>query len=238
MLSKRVVLPLLATGCVAVSAGPIHHRAHPPSRGGIPAYEYQYFEFSPTSRSLSEIGLALPASDAILPTRVSPGAVEVANAVATRSRWYQFVVTPMLQVDHCILSDLAVLLNEQGEWLVSFRAYQNPRAEVLARVPDWTTLSPRGLISDEVVTTLEPRRLQSSHILRNQFYVQIRMLAGNRVGQDGTLGFPTAAVIDLEPFWVQRDQPLPYQCRGNDRNVRNHFDQIERVEIEFKYRRK
>lgn len=243
MLSKRVVLPLLATGCVIVSAGPVRHHAHPPHHGGLPAFDYQYFEFSPTRRSLSELFIESrgdvrddPLASRQIGTRAMAARPE--TDFSRRFRRYQFVKLPVLQIEHCALSEMAVSLHENGEWAVSFRAHQNPRLDAFAEAPDLLTLSPRAPLLDEGVTTLEPRKWQSSHILRNQFYVQLRMLSGNREGQRSLIGFPVVATLELDPFWVQREQVLPYHSYGKDSIIQAHFDEIDRVEIEFKYRRK
>lgn len=86
------------------------------------------------------------------------------------------------------------------------------------------------------MTTAEPARPFTDHLRRNKFIVGIRCYAGSIVGGvDGLVGKPLVIPLHVEPFWVQKAQPEHIYASGFDQRIRDYFDLIERVEIEFAY---
>jgi hypothetical protein len=123
---------------------------------------------------------------------------------------------PRLEIDHCSVSRVALQLHDNGSWVLSLRGDQNPRQEGEER-------------------TFQPRL----HLKRNLFVVRIRGYGSFREA-------PTAAnmavgkpeLVDLEPvrFWVQNGEPRYLRVGGHDWRIREFFELIDRVELEFFYR--
>jgi hypothetical protein len=135
---------------------------------------------------------------------------------------FQFVENARLQIDHCSIQQMSVLLHESGHWSISLRADQNP------------------LQSDEPLnpTTAEPPQLFTSHLQRNEFHVSVRCYAAfGDVLENRLVGKPLIIPLDLRPFWVQRQRPYQLFQTGSNSRIRDHFELIDRVEIEFAVRR-
>ena len=66
----------------------------------------------------------------------------------------------------------------------------------------------------------------------------VRVYAGYGANQPSArLGKPQVVALPLRPFWVQKDQPYQLFNSHYDSRIADHFDVIDRVEIDFAYRR-
>jgi hypothetical protein len=131
-----------------------------------------------------------------------------------------------VQLDHCFLSRVAVYLEPDGGFRVSFRADQNP---VTAAPPPAAGVSDTGLAAP-----------QTAQLRRNLFLVRVRGYAGYPPAASAvaTAGPSRPAVWEHEvpPFWVQRGEPYSGFVAGRSEGVRRGFAYIDRVEVEFTYR--
>lgn len=221
---KRSLLMFLACGLVFVAAAPHFHRMHPQVRCGIPNRNYQYGKFSPTRRSLSSGPIVFTAPMTSLENATSASQRLLPPLSSSREqkiKAFQFVKNSKLQIDHCSISQMSVLLHESGRWTVSLRANQNPL----------NATEPLN------VTTIEPNRKVTNHLLRNEFFVSVQCFANyGPAGEDTRLGKPLVIPLTIKPFWVQKEQP--YQLYETDfhPHLQQYFSSIDRVEIEFAYR--
>jgi hypothetical protein len=150
---------------------------------------------------------------------IPPGA----PVVVSRARYFQLQKS-QLKVDHCSLSRVAVAVFYDGTFTVAFQADQNRResndpADANKQRPD-------------VVR-------QTSHLKRNEFHVRLRFHAEMKLSENTkgvTNGKPVIFEVPLDPFWVQRGQPYPFFQKSHCRDLMEHFDRIDRVEVEFYYR--
>ena len=194
-IKSKVLFGLLASGLVVMAAAPNYHRTRPCVRCSIPDRDYHYGKFSQPKRSLS--GIAVPMETA-MSTVAKVGPIQGRSILATddnrrqKTKLFQFVKTPRLQIDHCSISQMSVMLHESGEWTVSLRADQNPLQEK----------KPLN------VTTIQPNRRLTEHLKRNQFHVVARCYVheGPHRGK-ALLGKPLLVQLPIEPFWVQKQEP-------------------------------
>lgn len=122
-----------------------------------------------------------------------------------------------LEIDQCEISQVALQLHDDGQWVLSLRADQNRR-------PD-----------DPAMAEYNPRL----HIQRNQFTIRLRCLgAFKNEPAAGALaaGKPVLVELDPKPFWVENGEPRYVRTGGGSPLVANHFADIDRVEVEFFYR--
>jgi hypothetical protein len=171
-----------------------------------------FAQFPPPRKAQRDFGAAPNVSNA-------PNAFAAAAKPATRL--YQ-LHRGSLAVDHCQVSEIALLLRADAVWSLSLRADQNRRAD----------------------TPAEARYNPQLHLKRNEFQVRLRCLGGLDTAKGPTsqaAGQPVLAIIDPEPFWVERGQPKFHRMTGYVRSGDQRIDSldialIDRVEIEFFYR--
>ena len=195
---------ILLTGLLVVCAAPRFHVTRPRPRCYLPPANYQLHRYSASARSLSNAGL---------PLRAGPTSGERV--------WksFQFVQQPALRVDHCEVSRLSVLIDDQGNWSLSLRAGQNTGQAA------------------NTVTSAEPSRQFSDHLLRNQFHIRVHCYArSGDLPANSPLGRPLVATVQPQPFWVQKQRPYDFSSAGRDPRLEQSFDLIDRVEVEFFYR--
>lgn len=206
-----------------MAAAPRYHRTRPNVRCCIPERLYDYREFSQPARSLSNV--ALPFQVSVTASGKAADRLDrplLATGAERRQtiKSFQFVDRSKLQIDHCSISQMSVLLHESGHWTVSLRADQNPLPE-----------------QGRKVTTIEPTRKFTDHLKRNEFYVTVRCYAGPLTGgTDSLVGKPLVIPLRIQPFWVQRQEPYQLFETHHDPRIQDYFNLIERVEIEFAYR--
>ncbi len=199
---------LVATGLVAIGAAPHFFKTRAQVWRSIPNRNYQFEQFSHPTRSMSAVGIP------VQPTLGND------KAILPRIQAFQFVDMPVLQSDHCSLSQMSVLLQKNGMWTVSFRADQNPV----------------NAVQQINVTPAEPRKMATSHLIRNEFHVRVTCYGGQGYTAGSKLGQPVIVPLELHPFWVQKGLSHPYYAKGYDERIKEYFETIDRVEIEFKYR--
>lgn len=162
-------------------------------------------------------------------TTISLEKVAVGQAPAgdlQRPQVYQFL-RPRVQIDHCFLSRVAVMLYSDGRYQISFRADQNPQ--------------PNG---DDPRSPLRPGErlqtvLETGHLKRNQFIVKVRGYGVFPILSEQpnmTVGQPVVVDLPVDPFWVQRGEPCDKLIEGKLSSVARSFELIDRVEVEFTYR--
>ena len=217
-INKKLAVAGSVVSIIVVAAAPTFHRTRPPARCDIPTRDYQHVKLSQPARSLSNVAVLISPQVSSAISRDSSGRASAQSQVRIKS--FQFVKDPTLQIDHCSISEISVLLDDNGSWTVSLRANQNPVNPV--RPLD--------------VTTLERKQLFTDHLQRNKFHVTLNCYAqyGSVVG-DRLLGQPLVIPLKVDPFWVQRQQPYALFETKFSPEIQRHFDSIDRVEIEFAY---
>lgn len=224
-IKSKVLFGLLAAGLVAVAAAPNYHRTRPCVRCSIPDREYHYGKFSQPLRSLS--GGAIPMEAGVSMVGKVGASLDRSPLAAGDDRrekikLFQFVKKPKLQIDHCSIANMAVLLHESGEWTISLRADQNP-------------LNAQQPLN---VTTSQPSRRFTDHLKRNQFHVIARCYVDEGPSRDDALlGKPLVVQLGVKPFWVQKEEPYQLFETAYHPQLQQYFELIDRVEIEFAYRR-
>jgi hypothetical protein len=207
---------LLAAGGHAAADWPNHFRARPPLACGVPPLDYYYRPHSATTEAVSTFGMLL---ETALPGEPAPQRHE-------RIRYYQLDVA-RLQVDHCILSRIAVSLHADGSWIFSARADQNPWM-----APNQLELSPIRPGGPRVVKHTE-------HLKRNEFFIKFRAYTAFGVKEtllNDSTGKPVLFAVSVPPFWVQRGEPYDVQVRGALADVGTYFHLVDRIQVEFFYR--
>ena len=221
-IKKKIAVAFSTVAIVIIAAAPTFHRTRPAVRCDIPVRDYQYTKLSQPLRSLSNVPVRIDVPLAATGNGAStiPSVTGLANRPPQRSKSFQFVKDPTLQIDHCSIADMSVLLHDNGNWTISLRANQNP-------------LNARKPLD---VTTLEPKQLFTDHLKRNQFHVVAYCYAQYGPGDGNELiGKPLVIPLYFKPFWVQKQQPLTLFEPGYHPDIQRHFDSIDRVEIEFAY---
>jgi hypothetical protein len=160
-----------------------------------------------------------------LPSAAAQAAAAQAAAVQAAAklpgRLYQ-LNRGQLAVEHCRVAEVALLIRGDAFWTLSLRADQN-RQDVS---PDEAGYNPR------------------LHLKRNEFHLRLRCLGGLATATNPTsqaAAQPAIAMIEPEPFWVERGQPKFHQATGYARSGDQWLNSldvalIDRVEIEFFFR--
>jgi hypothetical protein len=245
-----LVTGLLLVAVINIGWGGHHcHRTRSRGRCGIPPeYDYQVVRTSPPARATSATvvllqgdptkpaaavtAAAAPAAGA--PTPISPAGVSPAPSAAAAAKpppkitFYQLTQAEVPK-DHCSISRVAVILEQDGQWRVSLQANQNPvQPDGAPKPPPATT-----------ATTANQPQKQTSHIKRNEFYVVVRGYGANQLKEasDGkALGKPLLFRFAMDPFWVQNGVPRDMVWDGNSGDVKKFYDLVDRIEVEFSYR--
>lgn len=152
--------------------------------------------------------------------------------LGARAKMFQFIDPTSLRIDHCSISRMAAVLDEEGRWVASLRADQNP---VVLR-------ERRNLIDEVVVDDIRPAVLQTRQILRNRFHVRFAGLAwpeGRSAVGAGAATHPELFEIVLVPFWVQRGEPrrLIYSGAMPPDEGARAYALADRIEVDFAYER-
>lgn len=222
----RMGLLLLSMGMFVVPANGAEiptRKTKPEPLCGIPAcYPYRPARtISPLLTEQSLPGLLLDTG--------APSDVTIVDGVATRlkARYFQMSAY-VLKRDHCSISRVSVIVDELGNYSVSFRADQNPRLQEDPAEPRFRLSTPPN-----------PSVRQVSHLKRNEFRVEFRLL-GAALNREtiapSDLGRPVLGRIDLKPFWVQNGEPLNYSHSGNLGVGARYLDKVDRIEVDFSYR--
>jgi hypothetical protein len=204
------------------------HHVLPQVHCGVPVRDYQKMPGPLTSQPLYSISatadqIRLP----ITADLAKAGGVPIERQVPVKI--YQFPDAE-LKRDQCSISQVVVTLREDGVWILSLRADQNPRpAETTAKAA-----APK--------VAKEKRIKQTEHIARNEFLVRMRCLGvvppevkGQQPDGKMAVGRPALATLNSPPFWVQNGVPLNFRWTDNNSDVHQYFDLIDAVEVEFSY---
>lgn len=221
-INKKIAVAFSTVSIVVIAAAPTFHRTRPGVRCDIPVRDYQYKKLSQPLRSLSNVPVLIdgPLAARTNGGNTTPSIAGLANRQTLRTKSFQFVKEPALQIDHCSIADMSVLLHENGNWTISLQANQNP-------------LNAKRPLD---VTTMQPKQLFTDHLKRNQFHVVAYCYAQYGPGDGNELiGKPLVIPLYVRPFWVQKQQPYTLFEPGNHPDIQPHFDSIDRVEIEFAY---
>ncbi len=120
-----------------------------------------------------------------------------------------------LVIGHCAISQITLMTYPDGRWLFNLRGDQN---------------RPDG--GGGYNPTL--------HIKRNQFLVTLRCLGefGESPATEAAreLGKPVLEELGPFEFWVENGRPRYIRTEGFCRAMREHFQRIDRVEIDFRIR--
>ena len=229
-----LMVAALTVGSVAVGGGVRRYRARPQELCGIPDADYQ----PPHPRPIVDPVLAV----SLLAQPLSPTAGDAAMslkisgqtaAARPRVKFYQFAPT-FLQIDHCSISRMALIINDRGYWRLSLQADQNPQVIIPdAGVAVPTAAQVRGLPGGQLK--------QTNYLKRNLFVIRVRGLGAYSESlptppAPGAQGKPVLMALSPIEFWVQRGVPYSGVFENENRDAATFFDQIDRVEIEFSYR--
>lgn len=167
-----------------------------------------------------DIDQILMRSDAALDRRVQ--SQEITRRATTSKAKLMQLANRDVQIAHCSISDVALLIEPSGAWHLSLRGDQNFLRE-----------DRRDQRNDEL------------HIKRNAFSVTMRLLRSSRSGGEnltpnvgGESGFNQAGKlayveIKIPEFWVQREAPQLITRVGHNAMIAYHYDDIDQVEYEF-----
>jgi len=207
---SRLVLPLLlvAGGALVSTAGDwFPHTVKARRWCCLPKYDYSHRRVS------------LPRSGTTSTAILWPRGAVVLSAAGGRNsipgRIYQLQQSG-IQNDHCLLSDVAVTLFENGDWIVSCRAVQNPE-----------------LVEPDQQPVFE-------RFKRNRFMISVRGLGAFPLTEptpDGVLAKPMLFNIELPDEWMERGEvrTIRRQQPHGDKNVQRYFNDIDRIEVELRY---
>lgn len=193
---------------------------------GIPSgYNYGAVAARPPARTASTV--ALPVRPDPLPA--ASGTVGGPLA-AERGAVKAFQPKPSaLQIDHCAVSRLAVVIDRKGLCRISLQAEQNTPATIAEqdRRARLAGVAQGGAL------------LQTSHIKRNEFHIAVRGYGVPATVADPNLeplGKPVLFRVEIAPFWVQNGESRDVVTQVESKSIQEYFDQINHVEVDFWYR--
>ena len=205
---RLVILAAIVTTVAGVAiAGVERYCTRPSYQCGIPSYNYQHGSRSQSETILSSSSVSLQEPD--------PTNQKVLKDLK-HFQWKQATV----RIDHCSISAPSLRLRDNGSWVLYLQANQNPEVE-------------------NATAAATPEGRYTAHLKRNQFVVTLRCFGastGEQTSADAAIGKPLLCVLGPTEFWVQRGQPLPVCKQGYAPCIKEYFELIDRVELEFFYR--
>jgi hypothetical protein len=142
-----------------------------------------------------------------------------------------------LASEQCTISRMAVQLFEDGTWIITLRADQNPVVSTAAPIAATLTTNPASTPqSSPALTANGAPTLWTDHILRNQFKVVVRCYSVPSSAVQGA-GQPVVAILAPSPFWVQRAKPVDYKAQGADPAIARFYTTIDHVDLQFSFRK-
>jgi hypothetical protein len=161
------------------------------------------------------------------PKESAPANGAVGSAVASKDiRYFQWQTDTRLQRDQCAITRFGLVTERTGRIRASLQADQNT-ADVLAEM------------QKRAKEAGNPAIKQTTHIKRNEFHVVVRGYGANqtRTAPDSTaLGKPLLFRVEMCPFWVQNGESRDMVWDLNVQGVKDYFDLIDRVEVDFWFR--
>jgi hypothetical protein len=165
---------------------------------------------------------------------------------APRTKVFQFIPTSM-QIDHCSISRMALYIQDNGLWRLTLQADQNPivqTATALTTVQP-STANPPALLTAPIRGLPKVTWRDTSFIKRNLFVIRVRGLGSFQEpipvpAAPATIGKPVLFELAPIEFWVQNGVSFPLVAQQDPSlphaDIKQFFDMIDRVEIEFSYR--
>jgi hypothetical protein len=195
------------------------HRVPSQRHCGVPNRDYQFVRTSPPVSALSFRAVLVQQAPAV----AIPAVAGAGPAVAIKS--FQLAQSSV-GIDQCVISLVSLTLHEDGVWLLSLRADQNPP---LVEAPGITPVIP-----DELRLAVR----QTGHIKRNEFFVRVSCFGPTPRGFAGPdlTARPLLLVLQPQPFWVQNGQPRKVDFEGRAEHMGRFFEAIDRVEVDLSYR--
>lgn len=214
----------------------VPHLQHSRLQPGIPVRDYVPYgglDYAQPTSATSQVGILLQREA----PPVDPSAWTGTPApVRHRVKYYE-LDRAQLQVHHCYVSRVSLSLHETGEWVLSLQADQNPWMTGTQNTVS-TPTHVRGPVS-AVRAPIPNLERQTSDLRRNLFFVRLRGMGAYPVSDTTSAaasGKPVLIHLQPLPFWVQRGKPEDYRTQSTLPEVRQFFDLIDRVEVEFYYR--
>ena len=250
-MDRRTARHVLAASAVAIlvvgtgGAGSRHkvRRAHtrPALDCGIPPRDYIQGAPSLPALAVSSIAELILVPDSVPDRTLRSG----------RQAKYYRLKTNLVQVDHCSVSRVSLAVRDDGYYVLSLRADQNPlQGTSPIPLPGVARPNPAAASNPAANVSLPPVSLPipgaspvtkfTAHIKRNLFTIRVRGYAAYPAdandNPDAAPGRPVMIQLPPEEFWVQRGVPLFPRFEGNDPQIAEFFRAIDRVEIELTYR--
>lgn len=228
---KLILGPVVVLSATSVGAAGklIVHRGmtRPPCRTAIPAEDYQYRNRSRSLTAISQTAILARGSAQDTERFITDARKVAEQTLSAEDGWRLLdpnahsttlfqLKESRLRINHCELSRVALLLDDQGRWLFSARGDQN-------------------LVHPDDPATYRPRL----HLRRNEFVVYLRCYGGfgnTRQALEQEAGQPMLAELGPFEFWVENGQPRYFRDEGCCRALQDRLPLIDRLEIEFFYR--
>ena len=187
-------------------------------RTGIPTAEYQHGQRTASVVAMSNpsVSITLQPQNAIGGTFQSTSASTVLVPAPQKvfvGKLFQWK-DPKLAIGHCTVSEMALQMFEDGRWVLSMRADQNP------------------LSAD----SLNGQHNPTLHIKRNRFSIKVAGFAGQNSSVSGLptkVGLPSVVQLQQQEFWVERREPRYVRIEGKCAISNAGFQNLDRVQLEF-----
>ncbi len=183
----------------------------PRPQPGIPERDYKLIEPSAT-----------PAPPPVVGT--SFNGVEIVDTVK-KIKVRTFAMDRLeLKALHCSIANASLAIQDNGAWLFSATAQQNP----------WFTTQPNALPPKKLNGILN---VETNYLIRNEFTIKLRCY-GNAAVREATktTGKPLLIEIPLPKVWVQRGVPMVINQQGGHSMLSDYYSLIDRVEFELSVR--
>jgi len=221
-----------AAGAAAGRQRVSRFRTNPQLLCDVPARDYVHG--GPT-------GPALAVSQPALLVRV-PGVVPADTLPSSHKMVYYQLKTNEVRVDHCSISRVSLAIRNDGYWILSLRADQNPQTVSATPLVAAGTPTPTAHASVPKPGPALPGASATTkfteYIKRNLFTIRVRGYTGylNEGAADGAPGRPVLFELLPSPFWVQKQVPLFPKFEGKKAEIAEFYRSIDRVEIDLSYR--
>lgn len=118
-----------------------------------------------------------------------------------------------LRNDHCRLSNLSFVMSRDGQWVLSFRAEQNP-----------------DLVEDV-------DRPQSLRFVQNRLVVTVRCMSEDfrDAADSNAVAAPVLVSIPLKGFWLKQRETKHITLSGSNQSLRHNFHLIKKIAVDLQY---
>lgn len=209
---------LVVAASAAVAFGPRRAVTRPTPACALPDHNYQFGRRSPRVSLVSMPVLPIQRNGELVPS----------------VKLLQFPRSG-LAIDHCSIVDPALQLYDDGTFVLTATAWQNPQFHG-PQHPNSGQLAP-GVEPDGVDRQLTRTEVTNfEHLLRNEFFVEVAVHSLVADSAESDLAAPVLLRIIPKPFFVERGQPYKLYATGCLSGIRRYFDVIETAELQFHYR--